>query len=188
MTTDGLVPKCGYYKECDDRVRAPAKPALRFSTRWPVGSAGTHQGDREAGPGVRQHRPSLASLSRQGIYAQLGRWPPGLPGWAGGGPSHTVTQHRAKPAVSLQRGLLMNLPWTPKTLHGALVAATAPAAVAFCTIPRLHISGCRRSPGHAVLGIFSLQQGAGAGGEVGWLCLQRLEIPPAQEGDHGRGS
>lgn len=120
VTTGGLVPECGFYEECDDRVRAPVKPASRFSRRWPVGSAGAHQGGREAGPGVRQRRPSIAGLSRQGIYAQLGQWPPGLPGGAGGGTSHAVTQRRAKPADSLQRGLLMNPPWTPKTLHGAL--------------------------------------------------------------------
>lgn len=56
-------------------------------------------------------------------------------------------QGGVKPAVSRQSGLLMNLPWTPKTLHGALVAATAPAAS--CTIPLLPIGGCRWSPAHA---------------------------------------
>lgn len=140
VTTGGLVPECGFYEECDDRVRAPVKPASRFSRRWPVGSAGAHQGGREAGPGVRQRRPSIAGLSRQGIYAQLGRWPPGLPGGAGGRTSHAVTQRRAKPADSLQRGLLMNPPWTPDAAW-CPVAATAPVAAAFCTIPLLHISG-----------------------------------------------
>lgn len=108
-------------------------------------------------------------------------------------------QGGVKPAVSRQSGLLMNLPWTPKTLHGALVAATAPAAS--CTIPLLPIGGCRWSPGHApphpqlqeslgslslAFSVFSREWVLG----VWWagFATQHRKIPPAQEGDHTRGS
>ena len=104
-----------------------------------------------------------------------------------------------KPAVSRQSGLLMNLPWTPKMLHGALVAATAPAA--FCTIPLLRICGCRWSPGHALphpqlqeslgtlslaISVFSRERALGV--RWGGFATQHRKIPPAQEGYHTRGS
>lgn len=134
------MPKCGSYKESDDS-EGPADPALGLDTGWLVGSTSIHQGDRKAGPSCRSTQAKSSWPKPTGHLCpawQVAHRAPGV-GWR-------RDQQRGDAAGCeacglRQSGLLMDLPWTPRTLRGALAAATAPAAP--CTIPLLRC-GCRQ--------------------------------------------